>query len=345
VSTRALVVGLGAIGQRHARNLRDLLGDDLVLSALRSGGGGAKVTDQLTVAEGSPDDDCDGGVFYDLDRALEARPDIVVVASPTSTHVDMARAAVEAGADVFIEKPLSDSEKGVHELLEAAERRAAVVAVGCQLRFSPALRRLEELLAANELGSLVTVQVEQGEYLPAWHPYEDYRQSYAARRELGGGVTLTQIHELDYVRWLFGAPRRLFAVGGRFGSLDIDVEDTVSVLLECETYGRPLPVHVHLDYLQQSPRRGCRVVGEAGVVDLDLRAPSLTRRSASGQVLEQENFAGHTRAQLFRDELADFLRCCRERSAPAVGLEDAADTNRLALAILRSMSERTLVEV
>src|SRR5204863_1605636 len=105
------------------------------------------------------------------------------------------------------------------ELIATARSRDAVVAVGCQLRSHPALRRLHDLLAEGVLGRLIAVHVEQGEYLPGWHSYEDYRQSYAARRELGGGVVLTQIHELDYVHWLFGLPQRVFAVGGRLGSL------------------------------------------------------------------------------------------------------------------------------
>lgn len=345
MTVRVLVAGLGSIGQRHARNLRLLLGDELVLSALRSRRGGVRVTDEVGATSGSPDHDCDGGVFTDATAALAARPDIVVVATPTRFHVPLALAAVEAGADVLVEKPLSDSDEGVPELIEAARRHAAVVAVGCQLRFSPALLRLRDILAAGSLGRLVTVQVEQGEYLPSWHPYEDYRTSYAARRDLGGGVVLTQIHELDYVRWLFGAPRRLFAVGGRLGELEIDVEDTATILFGHEVDGRPLPVTVHLDYLQRPPRRTCRVVGDRGSVEIDLREPCLVRRDVTGQVVETDDFAGHSRTQLFRDEMAEFLRCCRDRSAPPVGLEDAAATNRIALAVHRSLDTAELQEL
>lgn len=345
MTVRVLMVGLGAVGQRHARNLRALLGDELVLSAWRSKSGGTRITDQLTVTDGSPDDDCDGGVFSDLSEALACAPHIVVVATPTRLHVPTARAAIDAGADVFIEKPLSDTDDGVDDLLAVAESSGAVVAIGCQMRFSPALRRLRGILAGGELGRLITVQVEQAEHLPSWHPYEDYRTSYAARRELGGGVVLTQIHELDYVRWLFGAPRRLFAVGGRLGELEIDVEDTATILFQHEVDGRPLPVTVHLDYLQRPSRRTCRVVGDRGTVEIDLRTSCLIRRDTTGCVVESDDFAGYSRTQLFRDEMAEFLRCCRERTAPPTGLQDAAATTRIALAVHRSLATSAMQEL
>ena len=199
MTVKALVVGLGAIGQRHARNLRQLLGDELELSAMRSRTGGVVVGDDLTASMGRPDADCDGGVFTDLEEALDQRPDLVLVCNPTSMHLPVARAAVDAGAAVFIEKPLSNNMEGVDELVRLVEDHDAVVAVGCQLRFHPALKQLHRLLQAQALGRLVAAFVEEGEHLLSYHPYEDYRCSYAARHELGGGIVLTQIHELDYI--------------------------------------------------------------------------------------------------------------------------------------------------
>ena len=343
---RALVVGLGAIGQRHARNLRTLLGDDLELSALRSGrGGGVVVTERLTIGEGRPEDDCNGGVFTNLDDALAPAPDAVFVCNPTRLHVPVALAAINAGASVFIEKPLADELTGVDDLVAAAQRRNALVAVGCQLRFHPALQRLQSLINDGALGRLIAVHVEQGEYLPAWHPYEDYRQSYAARRDLGGGVVLTQIHELDYVQWLFGLPARVFATGGQLGSLDVDVEDTASALLNCTVAGRNLPVHVHLDYLQRPARRTCRVVGEEGTIAVDLRGPTLTWTDASGGKVEHDDFPGHDRNDMFLAEVADFLECLRSGARPAVGLDHAAGTLRLALAMRQSLENHTLEEL
>ncbi len=71
----------------------------------------------------------------------------------------------------------------------------------------PGLQKIEEWINQDKLGKIYSVQVDLGEYLPDWHPWEDYRQSYAARADQGGGVVLTLIHELDYLHWLFGKPK------------------------------------------------------------------------------------------------------------------------------------------
>lgn len=342
---KALVIGLGAIGQRHARNLRLLLGEELELAALRSRRAPTVITDQLTAENGDPEADCNGGVFTDLDEALATGPDVVLVCTPSRLHIGPAIAAVRAGAAVFVEKPLSADMTGVDQLVAEARAHDAVVAVGCQLRFHPALRELRVMLRDGAVGTLLAVHVEQAEYLPSFHPYEDYRQSYASRRSLGGGVALTQIHELDYLQWLFGLPRRLFAVGGTLGDLEIDVEDTVSALLECRLDHAPLPVHVHLDYLQRPPRRTCRVVGTEGTISLDLREPLLVRTDNSGNVLEENRFPGHVRARMFTDELRAFLEAARRERPPEVGLDHAVGTLRIAEAMLASMRDGTVQEL
>ena len=101
------------------------------------------------------------------------------------------------------------------------------------MRFHPCLQRLHELVQEKKVGRILSVRAEIGEYLPGWHTYEDYRQMYASRQDLGGGVILSQIHELDYLYWLFGLPRSVYALGGHLSRLEIDVEDTADILMEC----------------------------------------------------------------------------------------------------------------
>ncbi len=303
------------------------------------------MSDQLTATEGDPEADFDAGVFTDLDDALAAGQDLVVVCSPSALHIPTAQAAVDAGCAVFVEKPLSDDLTGVDALVRSAREQRVVAGVGFQMRFHPGLLRLRQLVDDAAVGTIICVQVEQGEYLPGFHPYEDYRGSYAARRELGGGVVLTQIHELDYVHWMFGLPTQVFAIGGRWGSLEIDVEDTSSALMQHRLRGRTVPVHVHLDYLQRPPRRSCRVVGEGGTIELNLRAPSLTVTDTAGAVVECDTFPGYERAQLFIDEMRSFIASVRGERQPEVGLEHAAATMRLALALRRSAETGALVTV
>ncbi len=245
---------------------------------------------------------------------------------------------MRSGAAVFVEKPLSHDAAGVDDVTALASSLGATVAVGCQLRFHPALVDMKHLLEEEAIGRVITVVAEQGEYLPSYHPYEDYRESYAARSDLGGGVILTQIHELDYLHWIFGVPRSVFAVGGTIGDLEIDVEDSVDALLACGTNESPLAVHVHLDFLQRPSRRTCRVVGEAGTIDVDLLSPSLTWTNTDNEVVARHTYPEFDRAKMFVDEMRHFLDAVRDGGPVTVSIAHAAKTLRIAMAIRQSIA-------
>jgi predicted dehydrogenase len=342
---RILLVGLGGIGQRHARNLRAVLGSNADLIAYRARGLSAVITPDLGLdANRNVAQAYNVRSFDTLQSALAESPDIAFICNPSSLHVDTALQCSEAGCDLFIEKPLSARLENVDRLIDSVSANRQVAMVGYQLRFHPCVRRLTEILREETIGRILAVRAVIGEFMPYWHRYEDYRTMYAARADLGGGVLLSQIHEFDYLYSLFGAPKRVFAVGGHWSSLDIDVEDTASVMLECVHYGRSLPVHVQLDYLQYPPSRGCEVIGENGRVSIDLIANQVeifVGRRPEGTLEKFENFE---RNQLFLDELKHFLECVATRRQPIVTLQDAIASLRIALAAKESLATSQLVQ-
>lgn len=91
--------------------------------------------------------------------------------------------------------------------------------MGCNLRFHDCIKKMKSLLEKETIGKIISVKVECGAYLPDWHPYEDYSKGYAARDDLGGGVVLTCIHELDYLYWFFGEIKEVFSITGKFSNL------------------------------------------------------------------------------------------------------------------------------
>jgi predicted dehydrogenase len=284
-------------------------------------------------------------VFEDLEQALAQEADVAFICNPSSLHVPIALACMHAGCDLFIEKPLSDSLEGLPELLEQIERHGRIVMVGYQLRFHPCFLRMQEIVRSGVLGNLLAVRAAVGEYLPGWHKYEDYREGYAARAELGGGVILSQIHEFDYLYALFGKAKRLFSVGGHWSNLEIDVEDVASTLMECESAGRPLPVSLQQDYLQRPPQRSCEVVGDAGKAVLDFPTLSVTRYDAEGNTAERFSCAELDRNQLFLDETQHFLECVRTRTKPVVDLREGMWSLQLALAVKQSIASGAAIEL
>jgi predicted dehydrogenase len=343
---RALIVGLGSIGQRHARNLRALLGNAVQLLAYRVRRTAPLLSDNLTADETRRPEDVYGIESFDsLERALERRPHAAWICNPTSQHLDVAMLCASSGCDLFLEKPVSDSSRGIDRLLQVVTERGLVVAVSSQLRFHPGLKSLKAVLDSGQLGRPVAVRAQVGEFLPGFHPYEDYRTSYAARRSLGGGVVLTLIHDIDYLIWLFGMPHRLFSVGGKVSSLEVDVEDLASTLMDCGQGMVPFPVHLHMDYIRRPPRRTCEVLCETGVANLDLRANRLEIATPAGEVSSARANEPVERNTLFIAQMTDFLAACRSRVNPAVTLADGAAAVRVAEAVHRSFETRASVMI
>jgi predicted dehydrogenase len=337
---RCLFVGLGGIGQRHLRNLRALRGAEVDVHAYRVRRESEVLSDALQVVPGEDlESKYDVKVHADLDAALEKRPDVVFVTNPSSLHVDITRRALEAGAHVLVEKPLSHSLSGVAELVAECQKRRLVGYVAYQLRFHPGFLRASEILAQGLLGRPLFAEAVVGEYLPGFHPHEDYRRMYASRRELGGGVTLSQIHEIDFLMALLGRPERVFSLGGKLSSLEVDVDDVSSSLLELRgAEGRVLPVRLHQDFVQRPSDRRCVIVGEEGKLEWSLSGKSLRRWSADGSLAEAHDYAELPRNQLFQAELLHFLGCVEDGQAPNVSLASGAESLAVALSILESQA-------
>lgn len=325
-----MIVGCGSIGQRHLANLRSLAPVEVVAWRQR-GRDAASLRERFGLE-----------VADTLAGALARRPDFAIVANPTALHVPVALDIARAGVSLFIEKPLSDRLDGVEALIRTVEEKGLVALVGFNLRFHAGLRLVKELLEAGRIGRVLSLRAEVGQYLPDWHPHEDYRESYSARRELGGGVILDLVHELDYARWLLGPVTEVLALAGRVSDLQIETEDVAEIVLRFETGALG---SVHLDYLQRSPVRGCRLVGSEGTLAWDYLANEVRlfeSRSGEWTCLSQ---APRDRNDMYLAEMAHFLECVAGREKPAVTLEDGAAALELALAARRSAEAHALEPV
>jgi predicted dehydrogenase len=274
--------------------------------------------------------------YNDLDSALAQKPDAVLVTNPTSLHIPVALAAAEVGCHLFIEKPLSHTLDGVDELIAAVSRRHLVSLVGFNMRFHPGLQLIKRFLDENRIGRVVSVRAQVGQYLPDWHPWEDYRKTYSASRELGGGVILDLIHELDYLYWFFGPVRQVFCMAGHHSSLDIQTEDIAEILLVFES---DIVASVHLDYVQRSASRTCHIIGEEGTIRWDYFAnqvevfdAALSRWLAFAQV-------GFERNQMFIDEIKHFLACLEGRQTSVIDVREGKRVLEIALAAKASAAD------
>lgn len=339
-----LMIGLGSVGQRHLRNLKKILGENVNFYAYRKRGKKDLFDDDLRIIpSGNVETVYKITVFEDYYEALEQNPDIVVIANPTSMHIEYAIEAAKHGCDLMIEKPISDSLNHVSKLREIVKEKNLIAYVGFQNRFHPCVSILKECVRTEKIGKILFGNCEVGELLTDMHKYEDYRNQYLARKELGGGVVLNQIHELDYLYWLFGKPISIYSVGGKLSDLEIDVEDCVSSLCIFVKDGRNVPIHIHQDFLQKPASRKCVLIGSEGKIEIDL-LNSMVTISINDGTLYSEEFPEFRRNDMFLEEMKEFLECFYTRKTPLVSIQDGEASLSMALAIRKSFSKGVVVK-
>ena len=335
-----LIAGLGSIGRRHLRNLRALGEDDIVL--YRSGRS-ILLEDELA----------DLPVETSLEAALAHRPDAAIISNPTSLHLQVAVPAAQAGCHLLLEKPVSSSLVGVEALCRAVERSGGQVLVGYQFRYHPGLQKIAALLESGAIGRSLSARAHWGEYLPGWHPWEDYRQGYSARAGLGGGVILTLSHPLDYLRWLLGEVNAVWALAGRLSDLEIDVEDTAEIGLRFQNGAIG---SLHLDYNQRPSAHHLDVIGTRGTLrwdneDGDVHLYPNPAHNEGAKQAEAQGWLtipappGFERNQLFIAEMQNFIDIIRGVAQPRCTLEDGIQALRLALAAHQSAQTGQLVHL
>ncbi len=323
---KILIAGLGSIGRRHLRNLRAMnIGEFVLLRSQRS-----------TL----PDDALAGiPTEHYITAALQRhQPDAVVVSNPTALHLDIAIPAANAGCHLLLEKPISHTMTGISTLAKIVAQKNLKVLVGFQFRFHPGLQRIKELLDSGMIGAVTSVQAHWGEYLPAWHPWEDYRMGYAARADLGGGVLLTLCHPFDYLRWLIGEIQSVSAMAAQQGGLEIRVEDTANTMLRFENGALGF---VHLDYIQRPPTHTLHITGQRGRILWDNADGAVYWSQDNTEVWQTEKMpTDFERNTLFLQEMKHFIACIESDTEPCVNLRDGIAALQIVLAAKTSISQR-----
>ncbi|MDB5790417.1 MAG: putative dehydrogenase [Massilia sp.] len=325
---RYLVVGLGSIGQRHLRNLRALRPASKI-AALRHG----------PATGGGDHPECDFQ-FYSLDEVRAFKPHAAIIAGPASTHVDMAAALVDMGVPLLVEKPFAASMDGLLPLIEAARQRQLTLMVGYNLRFKQSLVEVRRQILSGEVGEILSVRAEVGQYLPDWRPGSDYRAAVSARAALGGGALLELSHEIDYLYWLFGMPDRVSCRGGRYSALEIDVEDLVELCLEYEAPRRL--VSVHLDFLQRVPSRTCKFIGTEGTLVWDGIADKVETLAVDSGKSRAALLANVDRNEIYVEEIRHFLDCAETGATPLIDATQAYEVMSIVAAAKLSLHNGTV---
>ena len=253
-------VGMGSIGKRHLNNVCQLItsqGNTYSIDLYRSSMTRELSEDVKTLVSNQ----------YLCSQEVQREYDMVFITNPTSLHYDTAIKFRPFTKAFFIEKPVfsaSDVEENVIALLDEIPSYVA-----CPLRYSPVLQYVKQNVA---LEKVISVRAMSSSYLPDWRPGQDYRQTYSAHKELGGGVDIDLIHEWDYLTWIFGMPTQCLGIAGRFSNLEIDSNDTALYVAKNDKFTYEL----HLDYFGRKTQRTLDIFTQDDTIQCDIIGGTIT---------------------------------------------------------------------
>ena len=315
-----LIVGYGSIGKRHLENFLQFKDIRLTVYTKRN-------DLQLLKKKGIK-------VSNSLTECLKENPDVGVIANETSLHTPIAIKLAKEGLDLFLEKPLSNSLKDVEKLRVIVKKKKLITQMGCNLRFHPCIKKIKSLIEQQKIGKIISVQVQNCSYLPDYHPWEDYRKGYAARKDLGGGIILTQIHEIDYMYWFFQDVENVISMSGKLSDLDIKVEDYVSSLLK---FRNKIIGELHMDYFQRPDFRSCKIRGTKGEIYWNSDNNCVNIYNMNKKRWETElKVKNYERNFSYIEQLKHFLKCIKHRKETINDLEQGITTLKIALAIKKA---------
>ncbi|MDR7418184.1 MAG: Gfo/Idh/MocA family oxidoreductase [Armatimonadota bacterium] len=222
MSVRFAIVGCGTIAPRHAEAIGRVDGARLVAVASRR-------ADQAQAFAQTR------GIAWEPDLAsLLRRPDVdaVTICTPSGLHSQIAVAAMRAGKDVVVEKPLAITLEQADAALAAARETGRTLAVISQLRFAPDVVETKRAVAGGRLGRLLLADLSMKYFRSqAYYDSAGWRGTWAMD---GGGALMNQgIHGIDLLLWLAGAPRTIYGYA-RTLARQIEVEDTAVAVAELE---------------------------------------------------------------------------------------------------------------
>lgn len=324
--TKLLVVGCGSIGRRHIGNFR-AAGVDYI--------GGAD-TRQDRLDQANEQHGLDGSWLDYRDALAQESFDAVAVTTPPHLHTEIAQAAAEAGCHLLIEKPLAKDLNGLDQLAQTLQEKERLCFVAYCYRFIPSVLKMREVVQSGRLGKVYAARLQFSSYLPDWHPWEDYRTFYMAKKEQGGGALLDDSHGIDLMRWLFGEVVSVNAWVGNVSNLEISSDDLATMRMVFDSGVRG---EAHFDLMGRTPRLSLEIIGSEGTLLWDRIDHKIEVFDADSKTWQVFPYTHNDLMSMYPNEVAHFLGCLRGEEQPLVDLADARKTLSVLMAAFRSSEE------
>lgn len=239
MNNKVLFIGLGGAGQRHLRIFRNLMpnADFYGLRQIRKT---PTLGPSFNVLKNRNLEELYNIKIYNDDSIIKSiNPDLSIVSVPNSLHSYYTKLTFEANSHLLLEKPGVIDLNGKDMLQKTYLESNLIFRVGYQRKFHPFYNIFKTFINRN-IENLEKIEIKASSFIPNWHPYEDFKNLYACRKELGGGILLTESHEINMIIDIFGLPED-WSHKFKNRELNIDVSDS------CKSYFKYKNFSVNFD--------------------------------------------------------------------------------------------------
>ena len=239
----------------------------------------------------------------------------------------------------MIEKPLSRNLEGIEILKKNVNENNLVVLMAYIFRFTPQVQMIKTLIQENAIGKIYYVRGEFSEYLPDWHPYEDYRSFYMAEKSMGGGSILDQSHIFDLVHYLLGSFKNVKAYNSKISKLELNADDISELIVEMNS---GVIASLHTDIFGRQHQKFLEIKGENGNIKWDFYKNEVSIYDPKDKAVKIYNKFPNDLNLTYINEVKHFLECCETKKKTFASLEDGIDTMKLILAAEKSHQNKSL---
>ncbi len=328
-----ICIGAGSIGKRHIRNLISIGVSPSEITAVDPREDRLQEVTNIGVK----------ATYSNLETALVSGSfDAGIICSPTNLHISQGITLAQKGIHILMEKPLADNLEDIDKFKDTIEKNNVVVLMAYIFRFSPLTLKVKELIKNQAVGKVLFVRGEFSEYLPDWHPYEDYRSFYMAEKKQGGGSILDQSHIMDLIHFLFGGFKSVYALNGNLSSLEVNSDDFSELTV---TLKNGIVASIHTDMFGRDHKKELEIKGEKGNIYWNSGDNKVTHYCSEKKITSvYQKFSSDFNLN-YIDELKHFIRCCKGSESPLASLQDGIETMELILAAYKSVETKSLIEI
>jgi predicted dehydrogenase len=301
-----LVIGLGSIARKH-------------ISAIRIEYPSAKI---FALRSGKNYDSIDNVVnIFSFDELI-VKPDFAIISTPTYLHSKYIIELSVRGIPMMIEKPALHNLHNSEQILSLTQKHNAFTYVAFNLRFHPCILFIKNYIS-QRISSINEINVYCGSYLPDWRPMKSYKDIYSSHLQMGGGVHLDLIHELDYITWIFGAPLKYTSFTSSNSSLKIKAPDCAYYFLNYLNFNAV----ISLNYFRKDSKRIIELVLENDTISVDLISNKIT--NINKEILFCDN--QYCLLNTYISQIRYFVNKVTKNEQPMNNFKESLDVLKIAL--------------